>query len=562
MAEREEVQAIPRVSRRVSRPARNYALRSQPLEQRPKRRDLNFGLLKVKEFSKKQSQAVIYGEKEELGSSNFSRMSNERLMEIVTRGSLDNKRALSRYFSEVNGMYSRAVRYLSDMYRFDYLVYPNLEIGFESGEKIDEDILKAYEEVLEHFENTGIYLMGRAWASRICLDGSYYGYICDDVKDKFVVQDLPAEYCRSRFTHRGVPLIEFNIEYFDDEFNKEKDRNRILDLFPPEFREHYDHKEREGQSGGFGEGTWYLLDSDKAFKFSFDESDRPPFLSAIPSLIELGEIQDLEKEKLLQQIQKILVQTFELNDRGELPFQMNELQQLNQNALDMVGDAVGVSCLSTIAKVSLEDLAPNDGKKSESAVQAGQKSAYNDFGISSNLFNTDGNLALEKSTTIDEAFVKPLLLQIEQLFNRYIDKKFNTKDIKFRLKMLTTTNFNHKQLSDSYKDLTKVGFSRFLPMVALGHSIKEILSLAKLEQTMLDLNTIMLPPFSSNTMSSQTWSEVKAMKKGGKIDPKEDEGKGSAKEIEFEDGKSTGGRPKKPDSEKSDKTIANQEAQS
>lgn len=189
---------------------------------------------------------------------------------------------------------------------------------------------------------------------------------------------------------------------------------------------------------------------------------------------------------------------------------MPELQRLNQNAIDMVGDAVGISVLSTIADVHLEDLNNGAGDEANNSVEAAEDSAYNDFGIASSLFNTDGNLALEKSITTDEAYVKPLLLQFEQFFNRYLEWKFNKTSLKFRLKMLNTSIFNFKELSSAYKDLTKIGFSRFLPIVALGHTQKEVTSMAKLEQQIMQLDAYMLPPFSSNTMSSDTWSDIKA----------------------------------------------------
>lgn len=189
---------------------------------------------------------------------------------------------------------------------------------------------------------------------------------------------------------------------------------------------------------------------------------------------------------------------------------MTELQRLNQNAIDMVGDAVGVSVLSTIADVHLEDLNNGQGEESNNSVDAAEENTYNNFGIASNLFNTDGNLALEKSIITDEAYVKPLLLQFEQFFNRYLEWKFNKSSLKFRLKMLNTSIFNFKELSTAYKDLTKIGFSRFLPIVALGHTQKEVTSMAKLEQQIMQLDAYMLPPFSSNTMSSDTWSDIKA----------------------------------------------------
>lgn len=254
---------------------------------------------------------------------------------------------------------------------------------------------------------------------------------------------------------------------------------------------------------------------------------------------------------------------------------MPELQRLNQNAIDMVGDAVGVSVLSTIANVNLLDVAKDQSDDAQDAVEAQENSTYNDLGISSNLFNTEGNLALEKSITTDEAYVKPLLLQFEQFFNRYLEWKFNKNTLKFRFKMLSTTIFNYKELSSVYKDLTKIGFSRFLPIVSLGHTQKEVTSMAKLEQQIMQLDAYMLPPFSSNTMSSDTWSDIKAQqeliiqgRKAGIADPMGAANTavgGDVQALAAENpasavGNSVGGRPSKSPDQKSDKTLANEAA--
>lgn len=528
----------------------------------------DFGLLITRRQKLKQSEAVIKDAAK--GSMNFSRMSNDRLIQIAQGDDLQQKRALSRWFAKNNGMYNRAIRYLADVYKFDFMLYPNLDLDDELTDEKQKKVLQKFNAVLEHFDNSSIQLMARKWAMTVCLDGAYYGYICDDVSDRLVIQDLPTSFCRSRFYHRGVPLVEFNVQYFDKITNNEKSRQQILSLFPEEFQVAY-RKYKNGKLPAEEQGDdagWVLLDIQRAFKFNFDNSsDDPPFMSAIPALIELSEVQDLEKEKLLQQIQKVLIQHFDLDKNGQIPFTMKELQQLNQNAVDMIGDAVGVSVLSTVADVNLEDVGAQNGLESQNTISAAEDSVYNDLGISTNLFNTSGNIALEKSIITDEAYAKPLLLEFEQFFNRYLEWKFNKKDFKFRLKMLATSIFNFQTMSDKYKDLTKIGFSRFLPMVALGHTQKEVVSMAKLEQQIMQLDAYMLPPFSSNTMSSDTWSDIKAQQQeilGKKpqqaADPTQTELTQTATDTTSGES-STGGRPTLPDDQKSDKTIANQASQ-
>lgn len=535
----------------------------------PKPPARDFGLLKVRKMQVKQAQVInAISESKNQNSYNFRTMDHSRMIKITQETDMKAIRALSKYFYQTNGIYARAVRYLADIYKYDFVLYPNLDLDLDVTDEFSEKILKKFNQLLEHFDNSSIQLMSRKWAITVCIEGVYYGYICDDISDKLVIQDLPVDYCRSRFLHRGVPLVEFNVQYFDKVTSDPEYRKKLLSLFPDEFKEGY-RKYKAGKLPAEDQGDdagWILLDMNKAFKFNFNDSDIPPFLYAIPALIELDEVQDLEKEKLLQQIQKILIQKFDLDKNGQIPFEMKELQQLNQNAVDMVGDAVGVSVLSTVASVTLEDLAVDGGSESQSNVEAAENSVYNDLGISTNLFNTDGNLALEKSIITDEAYVKPLLLQFEQFFNRYLEWKFNKKDLKFRIKMLMTSIFNYQELSSKYENLTKIGFSRFLPMVALGHTQKEVISMAKLEQQIMQLDAYMLPPFSSNTMSSDTWSDIKAQQQqilaGGKVTPIGGQTDTAAQKsaTTTTTGESKAGRPTLPNDQKSEKTIANQAA--
>lgn len=512
----------------------------------------NFGKLKVRGFKTKQAQAVL---SKDLTQRDFSRMSHEDIMRLIQRGDAAQARALSRFFFKTNGMYCRALRYISDLNKYDFIIYPNIKLQAKLQEEDTEKILEQLDVVLDYFDAANVQSLCRKWSTQICLEGAYYGYVCDDVPDQFVIQDLPVDYCRSLYSYRGRPVIEFNVRYFRDITTDENYRKRILSLFDKEIQNGWRSflngrlpAEIQGDEAG-----WMVLDVNKAFKFNFYGldllEDKPPFLSAIIPLIELNEVQDLEKEKLLQQIQKILVQEFALDKNGQLPFTVDELQQLNQNAIDMVGDAVGISCLSTTAGVHLEDLSNTNGVQSDNFINAAESTVYNNWGISANLFNTTGNTALEKSVTTDGAFVKQLILQFENFFNSILAIKFDTKDLIFKMKILPTTIFNEKELSNAYKDLTKIGFSRFLPIVALGHSQKEVISMVKLEQQILEIDAYMVPPFSSNTMSSDTWLQAK--------EHQEQIMSGNSPLNDSEDGS---GRPELPDDQKSDKTLANLDA--
>ena len=101
--------------------------------------------------------------------------------------------------------------------------------------------------------------------------GAYYGYIFPN-KDGLVIQELPINYCRSRYKVNEKPAIEFNMKFFDDQFRTLELRLKVLKLFPKEFRKGYKLykegklKDEMGQHNG-----WYLLDVGNAIKFNLND---------------------------------------------------------------------------------------------------------------------------------------------------------------------------------------------------------------------------------------------------------------------------------------------------
>jgi hypothetical protein len=209
----------------------------------------------------------------------------------------------------------------------------------------------------------------------------------------------------------------------------------------------------------------------------------------------------------------------------------------------MLDGLIGADVLTTFADVSVEDMADRSSVTSVDELEKVERTVYNESGTAQNLFNSNGNIALNNSILNDEASIGNLILQFEEFLNLII-AKFNTspKKYSFRVQILPTTIYNYKDLAKSYKELTTLGYSKMLPMIALGQSQSSILATAHFENEILNLSEILVPPMSSNTMS-------------GKADSK-----GSDKKTEPDTKEKTGGREEKPDNEKSEKTIANRES--
>ena len=357
-------------------------------------------------------------------------------------------------------------------------------------------------------------------------DGCYYGYAVTQ-KNAAYLQKLPINYCRSRYKLNNRPVVEFNLSYFDDEFSDSAYRLKILKIFPKEIQKAYLSFKKGTLKKDFNgdDAGWFVLDPAFAIKFSLNW-DIPLFVSIVPKLMDLEDAQDLDKEKMKQQLVRLIIQEMPIDKNGDLVFDVDEAQALHNNAVKMVGDAVGINVLTTFADVAVEDLSDHGNVSSVDQLDKVERTVYNEAGVSQMQFNTNGNLALEKSIANDEATMTGLLLQFERFAEgllRPYNKNINR--LQYKVQMLPTTIYNYKDLSKIYKEQTQIGFSKLLPQVALGQSQSVVMATAVFENQMLDLNEIMIAPQMSSTMSG-----------------------GSA------------GRPELPDDEKSEKTIRNRES--
>ena len=364
------------------------------------------------------------------------------------------------------------------------------------------------------------------------------------------IQELPVNYCRSRFYANGRPVVEFNMRYFDLTFKDAAQRMKMLEIFPKEFKKGYIAFKQGKLLPQFPGDTpgWYMLDPHGTFKFNLNGSDAPSFLSVIPAILDLDEAREIDKQKMAQQLLKIIIQKMPIDKNGDLVFDVDEARQLHQNAIGMLKKAIGIDVLTTFADVEVADMDNSRSATATDDLERVERAVYNEAGISQMQFNTDGNIALEKSILNDAASLYNLILQFEGFINDVIEK-YNKKPKKYyyRAQILTTTIYNYQEMAKIYKEQMQVGFSKMLPQIALGQAQSTILANAFFENNILDLVNVFIPPMMSSTMNSDVLNRLNNQNKTDR---------GNA------DSDSTGGRPEKADDEKSEKTIMNEESQS
>ena len=452
------------------------------------------------------------------------RFTREEVVRAVENQDLRRLREISNYWFIKSGIYSRLCRYMAYLFKYDYFVVP---IQYDEKIKV-EKVIEGWYKSARFLDNSELKATFGQIALDVIKDGCYYGYAVTQ-KNAAYLQKLPVNYCRSRYFLNNKRVVEFNLNYFDDEFSDSAYRLKVLKIFPKEIQKAYLSYKKGTLKKDFNgdDAGWFALDPAYAIKFTLNW-DIPLFVSIVPKLMDLEDAQDLDKEKMKQQLVRLIIQEMPIDKNGDLVFDVDEAQALHNNAVKMVGDAVGINVLTTFADVAVEDLSDHSNVSSVDQLDKVERTVYNEAGVSQMQFNTNGNLALEKSIANDEATMTGLLLQFENYAEdllRPFNKNINR--LQYKVQMLPTTIYNYRDLSKIYKEQTQIGFSKLLPQVALGQSQSVVMATAVFENQMLNLNEIMVAPQMSSTMSGSS---------------------GSA------------GRPELPDDEKSEKTIRNREA--
>lgn len=494
---------------------------------------------------------VIYTLNDKINDKNDSRIyyNKNRIYRAIMGKDVEYLRQLSNYFYKSNGTYGRMCEYAANMYRYDWYIEPNILDSTANN----ATILKNFYKVLNKLDESHIRETCGRMRLTVIREGAYYGYIIKTDTNVYI-QDLPVKYCRSRFTlPTGMPIVEINMRYFTESFPDVQYRLKVLQTFPKDIQKGYvlwQQKklptEVNNNFSSWNDG-WYTLEPGSAIKFHLNDSDIPVFVNVIPSLIDLQDMQGLDRRKQMQELQKLIIQRLPLDKNGDLVFDLDEARDIHKNAVEMVAGEIGTDVLTTFAEIDVKDIGNTTQQSSTDSLERMERTVYNNFGSSRNLFNSTSNLALEKSVLDDESTFRRLLLQFQNFYAIITKELLPTgKKYFFNFYMLETTQYNYKELSKSYKEQVQLGNSKILPQLALGHSQSSILNTAYFENEVLKLHEIMIPPLTSTVMDSK------------QILGNKSQSSSSNSQNSLEDTKV--GRPEKSNDEKSEKTIANKES--
>lgn len=372
-----------------------------------------------------------------------------------------------------------------------------------------------------------------------------YNGILRESEDGVTIQDLPIQYCRTRFKDmHNLNILEFDLMYFEH-ITDEAARLEALTTFPKIVQQGW-----KKWKNGTGD-QWVMIPSAAGgVSFSFAQDLVPMLLASIPELKKLDDAVKREEKRDENELYKLLIQRMPIDNTGQLVFELDEVADIHASVAEMLKDEDTVDVLTTFGETDLESLQDSSAASQSSDRVAKYKSnAYGALGRGELLFNATNSTSLAATIKKDEAIMISYLNMYEAWIKYLLNERFARKGLTFDFSILPTTRFNQQDMQQAYFRGAQYGYSKMYAGVAMGIGQANIISLMTFENDFLKMSEKMIPLQSSYTSSGAP----NGSQSGGSA-------KTTVRTTTVQDPSNTGGRPELPDDQKSEKTQANIEA--
>lgn len=465
----------------------------------------------------------------------------EEVADIIESGSLAEQQKLSRYYFHKDGYYKHIIIHYATLLKYMGLLIPNPSAGKNLS---TSHISKRYYSAMDLVEAMHLPVWLTNCAQRALVDGCYYGVRVDTDKNSFAVLDLPAQYCCSRFKDAsGNDLIEFDLSYFDT-ISLTESRDAAFEAFPKVIAKAY----RKWKKGNLS-SSWFIIPSDIGVCIPLFDG-RPIFLSVIPATIAYDEAVQNRQEKEAEDIHKIIVQQIPHLTDGRLLFEPDEAAEIHAGTVSMLKGNKNVSVLTSYADVEAITSNTSDDNSDDLLTRI-EQNIYTQAGVSGQIFASTGSGTLGTSLENDLAFMMYFANKAAVYITNVINDKWANSNITFKYSIMALSYYNSSEFIDDSFKLVGSGYSAIVPALAFGMSQKDLLGVKDLENDVLKLGDKLKPLQTSYTQSSSGNSSGK----NG-----EDTDEGDSTKVAVDMNPDEGGRPVLKGSEKTEKTIENEES--
>lgn len=444
-------------------------------------------------------------------------------------------RDISNFYYKTSTSYRRILNYFSYLYKYYYtLDLKHLATNFKANKKDSIKIL--YTKTLDFLDHINIEDTFGFIATRMLVDGAFYGIVNFFDDDRITITMLDPNYCVSRYkSPYNTNIVEFDVRFFN-KYTNEIELNGALSNFPKSVKTLW----KKYKKGAILDNNYYaVLPPEESCAFQFGNIPIPPFFDTIIDIINYNDYKDIEKRRDTLELEKLLIQKFKLDENGDLDVLLEEMSVMHDGVSEMLKDNPNIDVLTTIAdEIDLKDIQSSNQSNNSNKLEKMLVPKYENAGISFEMFASTTATSLELSISNSTSFMSQAITSFSVWLSMLCLSHFNYRQMEPIVTILPITWYNEKRLTDTYLKQAQSGYSLLLPYIATGKKQSTILDTKTLENDILDLNSLLIPPKTSSTLS---YRDSSGARQKGDIQEKSD----------------GPGRPEKPLEEKSEKTIQN-----
>ena len=414
-----------------------------------------------------------------------------KIMRQIKNKDVTALRKTSRYFYYKSGIYRRLIEYLSTMFLMYYKVIPRNSSKFD-----DANFKKSHDNVFDYIKKLDLSTFNEV-STVVFTEGVFFGYQ-RQMSDGYVIQQLPTDYCRSIAKYsNGNYVVEFDLKFFDSFKTTSDGIIELSNLYPRELVQAW-----LTNSMSKDKYRWHQISAESGMCFQFDDMGMPPLTGMFVDLIELDNYKKLEKIKTALDLVKIIIQKIPLDEDKQPAYELEDAQAIHDNLTNMLKNTENVDGYTTPFDVDVISLGDKTKLDTSNTMKA-ERSVFTSAGMSSNLGNAEGNIAMLNSIRSDSAWVFELISQ----YQKWIDSHINTyitssKNYNFDFEILPITWYNLIEWQEKYYTGATSGVTKLEYAISLGVKQSNLRDKLIYENDYLNLDEIITPLMTAHTATS------------------------------------------------------------
>lgn len=356
-------------------------------------------------------------------------------------------RQFSQNFELSSMVYKRLLQYLSNMLAFDITYTNNGKKEDYSKPRFERD-MESIEDFLDNFDYKKEF---RIVIREMLRNDAYFGAF-RKLKNKYVLQELPAEYCKITGRWENGFLFSFDMDWFTQ---PGVDINMYPDFFKQKYKESYEKYKEGGYIPSIspelrGKSSWLdwvdvPTDVGVCFKLTPELATLLPYFTPLfNDLVLQNLMRNLQKNVNMANASKLIM--------GQVPLLDRDIKATVKDSIAISPDLLGkfmalvktaLSEAVSVASAPLEDLQEIEFEANNDLYDKYLRTALASSGINTNLiFSSDvkpNAIETQLSLNVDEQMMSSTYEQFEDFMNYFANKETDYFKYSFRFE---GTNFD------------------------------------------------------------------------------------------------------------------------